>query len=120
LIIDDEAIYRKMVERTVLSMNHTVVEAQDGKQGLDMAQSLRPDLIICDVVMPEMDGYTFTRTLRRLPGFERIPILILTAQIELEDRIKAFEAGADGHLAKPFDPPELAAWVSGFLKRAET
>ncbi len=120
LMIDDEVIYRKIVGRAIRSTEHSLIEANDGKQGLELAQSAHPDLIICDVVMPEMDGYEFTRQLRRILGFERTPILILTAQFELEDRIKAFEAGADGHLAKPFDPPELVAWVDAFLKRAET
>lgn len=119
LIIDDEPIFRKMIEHALSGIDCQLLMASDGKEGMELARSSPPDMIITDVVMPEMDGYTFTRLLRRLPGLEHVPLLVLTTQNELEDRVKAFEAGADGYLAKPFSPTELLAWVQALLRRGE-
>ena len=70
--------------------------------------------------MPDIDGYEVTRLLRREPQFAHIPILVLTAQAGLQNKLKSFEAGADDHLTKPFEPEELAARLAALLRRAET
>jgi pilus assembly protein CpaE len=119
LIIDDDLFYHKMIEHALETLKYQLDFASNGKEGLEKAQSLHPDLIITDVMMPDMDGYEVTRLLRRAPQFAHLPILVLTAQAGLQNKLKSFEAGADDHLTKPFEPEELAARVTALLRRAE-
>jgi pilus assembly protein CpaE len=119
LTIDDETTYHKMIAKALESLDCKIDVAEDGAQGLAMAKTLKPDLIITDVVMPDMDGYEVTRLLRREPEFAYTPILVLTAQAGLQDKLKSFEAGADEHLTKPFEPVELLVRVTALLRRAE-
>jgi len=93
--------------------------AQNGKIGISQARALKPDVIITDVMMPEINGYEVTRILRREPQFAATPILVLTAQAGLQDKLKSFEAGADDHLTKPFDASELVVRVTSLLRRVE-
>ena len=97
----------------------TVHSAQNGEEGLSLAHKLKPDIIITDVMMPGITGYEFTRLLRREPEFAVTPILVLTAQSGLDAKLQSFEAGADDHLTKPFEPQELAVRVTALLRRAE-
>jgi len=119
LIIDDEIIFHNLVTRALESYNFKISTAENGVKGLYLARSLKPDIIISDVMMPELNGYELVKSLRREPEFAQIPILMLTAQSGLDDKLKAFEAGADDHLSKPFEPAELAARVMVLLRRAE-
>jgi pilus assembly protein CpaE len=119
LIIDDETIFHSLVTRALAELNFTITSAENGLSGLSLARSLKPDIIICDVMMPDIIGYEVVRSLRREPEFAQTPILMLTAQSGLQDKLKAFEAGADDHLTKPFEPAELAARVSVLLRRAQ-
>lgn len=119
LIIDDEIIFHNLVTRALAEFNFTITSAENGLSGLSLARSLKPDIIICDVMMPDIIGYEVVRSLRREPEFAQTPILMLTAQSGLQDKLKAFEAGADDHLTKPFEPAELAARVNVLLRRAQ-
>ena len=119
LVIDDEIIFHTMVTHALEGLKFKIASAENGTHGLAMARSLKPDIIISDVMMPDISGYEVVRSLRREPEFANIPILMLTAQSGLEDKLKSFEAGADDHLTKPFEPAELAARVNVLLKRAE-
>jgi pilus assembly protein CpaE len=119
LIIDDEPLFHKMIEHTLKPLGYELVFALDGAQGLRSANATPPDLIICDVMMPNMSGYEVTRQLRRDPRFAQTPIMILTAQSDLKEKIEAFEAGADDHMTKPFAPPELIARINNLLRRFE-
>lgn len=119
LVIDDEKLYQRMIQRAVQQMDLDVVYADDGEQGVQAALANPPDIIVCDVMMPNMTGYEVTRRLRRDPRMVNVPILILTAQIELTNKLEAFEAGADDHMAKPFEPAELVARLGVLLRRAE-
>jgi pilus assembly protein CpaE len=119
LIIDDEAIFHSLVTRALEGLNFTITSAENGLSGLSLARSLKPDMIISDVMMPDIIGYEVVRSLRREPEFAQTPILMLTAQSGLQDKLKAFEAGADDHLTKPFEPAELAARVNVLLRRAQ-
>ncbi len=119
LTIDDEPMYHTMIARALEPLNCQISTAEDGTQGLAMARNLKPDVIITDVVMPDITGYEVTRLLRRDPEFAHVPILVLTAQTGLQDKLKAFEVGADDHLTKPFEPAELAARVTALIRRAE-
>ena len=118
LMIDDEPLNHQLVAHALELLQCAVHSADNGKSGITLAHSLKPDLIITDVMMPDIDGYEVTRTLRRDPQFATTPILVLTAQGGLQDKLKSFEAGADDHLTKPFEAAELLARVTVLLKRA--
>jgi len=119
LAIDDSPIIHKIITAALTPLGYQVVTALDGEQGLAMVRSTRPDLVITDVMMPGMDGYEVTRRLRRDPAFAYLPILVLTSQSSLDEKIRAFEAGADDHVVKPFEPGELAARLAVLLRRGQ-
>jgi len=119
LIIDDEKLYQKMVANAIGSNGFDLIFADNGKQGLEMAKANHPDAIITDVKMEDIDGYELTRLLRREVEFAKIPIIILTTQSDLHDKLNSFESGADAFLTKPFVPAELLARVMVLLRRAE-
>ena len=119
LIIDDEVIFHTLVTRSLEGFNYVFSTAENGIEGLNKARSIKPNLIICDVNMPGITGYEVVRTLRRESEFARTPILMLTSQAGLQDKLNAFEAGVDEFLTKPFEPAELAARVSVLLRSAE-
>ena len=119
LAIDDSPIIHKIIVSALTPLGYEVITAPDGEQGLALVRSVHPDLVITDVVMPGIDGYEVTRRLRRDPGFAYLPILVLTSQSSLEEKIRAFEAGADDYVVKPFQPGELAARLAGLLRRGK-
>ena len=119
LVIDDEVIFHNLVTRALEGFNFQITTAANGTTGLFLARSIRPDIIITDVMMPDIIGYEVVKSLRREPEFAHTPILMLTAQSGLQDKLSAFEAGADDHLTKPFEPAELAARVVVLLRRAD-
>ncbi len=119
LCIDDEAINHDLVARALEPLGFQTDFASNGNEGIAKARELKPDLIITDVMMPDLNGYEVTRQLRRETQFAVTPILILTAQSGLQDKLKAFEAGADDYLTKPFEGAELAARVTALLRRLE-
>src|SRR5690349_4844138 len=119
LVIDDEPINHQLVAHALEPLKCELHFAENGKGGVSKARNVKPDVIITDVMMPEINGYEVTRLLRREAEFSSIPILVLTAQAGLQDKLKSFEAGADDHLTKPFEAAELAARVTSLLRRAE-
>jgi pilus assembly protein CpaE len=119
LIIDDEPINHKLVAHALESLNYELYFSANGMDGVAKARSLEPDIIITDVMMPDINGYEVTRILRREPQFAATPILVLTAQAGLQDKLKSFESGADDHLTKPFEAAELLVRVTALLRRAE-
>ncbi|MEP6896532.1 MAG: response regulator, partial [Chloroflexota bacterium] len=120
LVIDDEPINHQLVARALATLQCEIHYAENGKSGISQARNLRPDVIITDVMMPDITGYEVTRILRREPQFAVTPILVLTAQSGLQDKLKSFEAGADDHITKPFDPAELVVRVTSLLRRIES
>ncbi|MFH2102287.1 MAG: response regulator [Chloroflexota bacterium] len=119
LIVDDDPIYHKMIAHAIEPLGFEHATASNGREGLEKAREMKPDLVITDLMMPEMGGYDLARTLRREAQFAHIPILVLTSKTDLEDKLKSFEAGADDHLNKPFQSEELSARVQALLRRAE-
>ncbi len=119
LVIDDDRIVRTIVEKSLTSLGYEVITANDGLAGLQLVKAHRPDVVVTDKVMPGIDGFEVTRRLRREPGFAHLPILVLTSESDLEDRVGAFEAGADDYLSKPFEAAELAARLTSLLRRVE-
>jgi len=119
LAIDDEPLYPKMIAIALEPLGYQVEAAYNGSDGLELARQKQPDLIITDVVMPDISGYEVIRRLRREPRFAHTPILTLTSQSDLQDKLKSFEVGADDHVTKPFEVDELVARVGALLRRAE-
>jgi two-component system response regulator MprA len=115
LVIDDDRAVRDAVRRALVLAGYEVQTAENGLHGLQQVDETRPDVIVLDVMMPEMDGLELSRRLRSLG--DRTPILMLTARDAVEDRIDGLDAGADDYLVKPFDTGELAARVRALLRR---
>jgi DNA-binding response OmpR family regulator len=120
LVIDDDAIFQKMIGHTLEPLGYELVYANDGLLGLTQANAIDPDMVICDVMMPVMDGYDVVRRLRRNSKFAQTPILMLTAQADLDEKLAGFEAGADDYMTKPFAPPELVARVGTLLRKVQS
>jgi pilus assembly protein CpaE len=119
LVIDDEPFIHQMVAHALIPLQCDLHFADNGRSGVSQARQLKPDVIITDLMMPDIDGYEVTRLLRREPQFAATPILILTMQSGLHDKIKSFESGADDHMTKPFDDEELVARVTALLRRMQ-
>ena len=117
IIIDDERGIRNTLREILADEGHEVDVAENGKQGLEMAQAKAYDLIFSDIKMPEMDGMEVLKKIRE-KGLST-PVLFLTAKTEVDDRIKGLDLGADDYLPKPFDMGELLARVRAMLRRKE-
>ncbi len=119
LLIDDEVIFHRMIEHSLQPLGHSVHSELTGIAGLAAAAQYHPDVIITDLNLPDVSGYEVTRRLRRDPAFAQTPILVLTSQSGLQDKLASFEAGADDHITKPFEPVELIARMNVLLRRVE-
>ena len=118
LIIDDDLDTLRLVGLMLQKQGYRIVAANNGKQGLLKVKEEIPDLILLDVMMPQMDGYEVARHLRQNPETAGIPILMFTAKSQLDDKVTGFESGADDYLTKPTHPAELQAHVKALLTRA--
>jgi len=119
LMIEDEKDIVDLVEYHLKQSGFSVTSALDGSTGLERARKKRPDLIILDLMLPEMDGKDICRSLKSNPLTQSIPILMLTAKAEETDRLIGFELGADDYVTKPFSPKELVLRVKAILRRKE-
>ena len=117
LVIEDNKNMRKLICATLKQNGYSTYEASDGEVGLDVLDTTHIDLIICDIMMPNMDGYEFTETLRE--GHCEIPIIIVTAKEQLEDKKKGFSMGADDYMVKPIDFEELILRIGAILRRSK-
>ena len=117
LIVDDDQKLLKMLQRTLVYENLTVLTASDGQQALPLIDAHHPHLLIVDWMMPNMDGLTLIRRLRA--EGDRTLVLMLTARDAIENRVDGLESGADDYLVKPFAPAELVARVHALLRRIE-
>ena len=117
LYVEDNPDNRTLVRRILLAEDYALLEAINAADALKVLQKKRPDLILMDINMPDMDGYTLTAKIRAMPGFERIPILALTANVMRGDKEKTLEAGCDGYIQKPLDIDQLIREVEKFLLR---
>ncbi len=117
LIIEDDVLVSRTVERSLNSGEFQISLADNGLEGLKQARKRSPDLVILDVMMPEMDGYQVCSTMRADSRLSEIPILFLTAKIKDEDRVNGFLVGADDYLTKPFNVDELILRVRAILRR---
>jgi DNA-binding NarL/FixJ family response regulator len=117
LLVDDEPALRDAVQAYLEDSGYTVDVAPNAKVGWEKLEQRLPDLVISDVMMPQVDGYQFLQQMRDDSRFNKLPVVFLTARGMTKDRIQGFNAGVDGYLSKPFDPDELVAIVTSILKR---
>jgi PAS domain S-box-containing protein len=116
LIVDDDVHSRKTLEAILASEGHDLSFASSGPEALAQAEALRPDVVLLDVMMPGMDGYTVCRTLRANPRTAEVPVIMVTALDDRESRLRGIEEGSDDFLSKPFDPTELRARVRATIQ----
>lgn len=115
LVVEDNPDNRLLITDVLVSMEYEVLIAEDGEQGVSMAEAEVPDLILMDLSLPKMDGWTATQAIKEKPALQHIPIIALTAHAMVGDREKALEAGCDDYIPKPIDMRELASKLSHFL-----
>ncbi|SHJ11920.1 two component transcriptional regulator, winged helix family [Lutispora thermophila DSM 19022] len=116
LLVEDEAKMRELIRIAFKKESFETYEAIDGKQALNMLKNIHFDIVILDIMLPEIDGWTVCREIRKVSD---IPIIMLTARGEEFDKLFGFELGADDYIVKPFSPRELVARVKALLRRAE-
>ncbi|OLP15630.1 DNA-binding response regulator [Leptolyngbya sp. 'hensonii'] len=117
LLVDDEPGLREAVQAYLEDSGFTVRAASNAHDGWELMQQSTPDLVISDIMMPQVDGYEFLKQLREDPRYKALPVVFLTARGMTADRIQGYNAGVDAYLPKPFDPDELVAIVTNLLKQ---
>lgn len=120
LIIDDDSETLRLIGIMLQRQGYQTVTADNGDDGVALAKAELPDLIILDIMMPEVNGYTVARHLRADPATADMPILMFTAKSQIDDKVAGFEAGADDYLTKPVHPVELVAHIKALLSRRTT
>ncbi|OKH25802.1 response regulator transcription factor [Chroogloeocystis siderophila] len=117
LLVDDEPGLREAVKDYLQESGFTVQVASNAQEGWELLQQTTPDLVISDIMMPQVDGYQFLKQMRDDPRFQTLPVVFLTAKGMTTDRIQGYQAGVDAYLPKPFDPDELIAIVENLIAR---
>jgi len=115
LVIEDTEDNRQIIRDLLTSVGYELIEATDGAEGVAIAHSQRPDLILMDIQLPVIDGYEATRRIRAIPELAKVPIIAVTSYALSGDEAKTRAAGCDGYVAKPFSPRQLLAKVREFL-----
>ena len=118
LIVDDEDKIRDFVKKYAIFEGHSIKEASNGMEAIDICRNEKFDLIILDIMMPELDGFSTCKEIKKL--YADIPVIMLSARGEEYDKIHGFELGVDDYVVKPFSPKELMMRVSAILKRSST
>lgn len=120
LVVDDEEPIQELLRFNLEKEGYVVFVAKDGQEALDSVAKRQPNLIVLDLMLPGMDGLEVCRRLRLIPGFQQIPIIMLTAKGEIIDKVLGLELGADDYMTKPFSPRELLARIKARLRRLNT
>ncbi|MCC5896775.1 MAG: response regulator transcription factor [Phormidium sp. BM_Day4_Bin.17] len=118
LLIDDDPNLILLVKDFLEFRGYEVTAAENGREALEILEETIPELIICDVMMPEMDGYGFVKKVRENPKTSWVPVIFLSAKGQSQDRVKGLNTGADVYMVKPFEPDELVAQVESSLQQA--
>lgn len=119
LIVDDDPLLVSLVQHKLNVRGYSVVTAADGAAGLERARTLRPDIIVLDIMMPVLDGRSALLRLREDPQFSQTPVVMLTARGREEDVVDLLQLGASDYLVKPFSPEELAARIGRLVTPAK-
>jgi CheY-like chemotaxis protein len=120
LLADDSITIQKVIELTFSDEDFEVVTVGNGRLAIEKAQEIRPDIVLCDIIMPEKDGYEVCDFIKKLPSLGHIPVLLLTGAFEPFDQERAARVGCDGFIAKPFEPQTLIAKVKDLLNQASS
>ncbi len=115
LYVEDNPENRLLIRRILMAEGYRIVEAESAPMAIEMLETVHPDLILMDINMPEIDGYTLTSRLREKQEFRRVPIVALTANVMKGDRERTLEAGCDGYIQKPIDVDLLPQQINRFL-----
>jgi two-component system cell cycle response regulator DivK len=115
LAIEDHEENRRLLRDLLTSFGYELIEAVTGEEGVTAAETERPDLILMDIQLPGIDGYETTRRIKANPALSHIPIIAVTSYALSGDDVKAFAAGCDAYVTKPFDPAELLEKIKGYL-----
>jgi two-component system cell cycle response regulator DivK len=115
LVVEDTEDNRRIIRDLLTSVGYELIEAVDGGEGVALAQSEKPDLILMDIQLPVIDGYEATRRIRAIPDLAKVPIIAVTSYALSGDEAKTRAAGCDGYVAKPFSPRQLVAKIREFL-----
>ena len=116
LIVDDSSTLREMISGLLIKSGISVLEAQDGREAKDKIQANPPDLVVLDIVMPNLNGYELCRWVKNNPDTEDIPVVICSSKGEEFDRYWGMKQGADAYIAKPFNPMEMIETVKHLLR----
>jgi CheY-like chemotaxis protein len=116
LVIEDNLDNMTLIVDFLTSLDYTAIQARDGQVGLERAQSEKPDLILMDLSLPKMDGWTVAREIKSTPELKDIPIIAVTAHAMVGDRERALEAGCDDYITKPLSMPELMRKLNQYLE----
>jgi two-component system cell cycle response regulator DivK len=116
LVIEDHEENRRLLRDLLTSFGYELIEAVTGEEGLTAAEANGPDLILMDIQLPGIDGYETTRRIKGDPGLRHIPVIAVTSYALSGDDVKAFAAGCDAYVTKPFDPAELLEKIRAWLK----
>jgi len=116
LYVEDNIDNRTLVRRILMAEGYNLLEAVNATQALEILDDTQPDLILMDINMPDMDGYSLTAQIKSTPGLEAIPIIALTANVMRGDRERSLEAGCDGYIQKPIDIDMLSEQIERFLR----
>jgi two-component system cell cycle response regulator DivK len=116
LYVEDNLDNRTLVRRVLTAEGYTVIEAVNATQALEILENTHPNLILMDINMPDIDGYSLTTQIKETSGLEAIPIVALTANVMRGDRERSLEAGCDGYIQKPIDIDTLSEQIERFLR----
>ena len=116
LYVEDNVDNRTLVSRILMVEGYNLIQAVNATEALQILETTKPNLILMDINMPDMDGYTLTGKIKRTPGLEEIPIIALTANVMRGDREKSLEAGCDGYIEKPIDIDLLPQQIQRYLR----
>jgi two-component system cell cycle response regulator DivK len=115
LVVEDQEDNRRILRDLLTSAGYEVIEAVTGEEGVASAETHRPDLILMDIQLPGLDGYEATRRIKANPALRQIPVIAVTSYALSGDDVKAFEAGCDAYVSKPFSPRELLAKIREYV-----
>ncbi len=115
LYVEDDLANRILIQRILTAEGHRVIEAGNAEEALAALETQRPDLILMDINMPEVDGFTLTKRIKSNPAWKDIPVVALTANVMKGDRERVLQAGCDGYIQKPIDVDALPRQIASFL-----
>ena len=115
LYVEDNPENRLLIRRVLQAEGYQILEAENATRALEMLHTHQPDLILMDINLPEVDGYTLTNQIKSLPGLESVPIVAMTANVMKGDRERTLQAGCDGYIQKPVDVDTLPGQIHNYL-----